>query len=89
MVEQNRAAAVASELRGNYFRRWGSGALAMWAVLWFLGTLKYGPFGTGVFVIASLGSVWLAAWIRAERVANAHQSAPETSIEDVDSKKAA
>jgi hypothetical protein len=91
MVEHDRAEGVARELRRRYFKRWAACALVIWVGLWSLGTIKYGPFGTVVFIMASLASLWLAAWMRATRVAGEAPQSHESPLDqtDADSKKAA
>ena len=91
MAEQERAGIVAPELRRVYFMRGAACALVIWTVLWSLGTIKYGPLGTIGFVLASLGSIWLAAWMHAARLAGSTQRAHDGSVHqtDAESKKAA
>jgi hypothetical protein len=91
MIEQGRAGVGAPELRKRYFTRWAASALVVWAALWAMGAIKYGPLGTVIFIVASLGSIWMAAWMRAARVADNPQRVREdaTTQTDAESKKAA
>ena len=88
MASQHQSSVLASDLRWAYFR-WAAGvALVIWATLWLLGSIKYGPVATVGFVLASLGSIWLGAWMRAERVAGT-ASRPDIDSGVEESKKAA
>ena len=91
MVEQGRTRVGAPALRKGYFKRWAALALVVWAVLWSMGAIKYGPLGTIIFIVASLGSIWMAAWMRAARVTDSAERVGEdaTPQTDAESKKAA